>query len=73
MPFDVAQLIVLLNNLSHQKTLESGPVWGWEAAAQLQLGVRAPLPALLPGLIQNGQKEILEPSLFKPPFHFHRP
>lgn len=28
MPFDVAQLIVVLTNLSHQKTLESGPVWG---------------------------------------------
>ena len=28
MPFDVTQLIVVLTNLSHQKTLESDPVQG---------------------------------------------
>lgn len=43
MPFDVTQLIVVLTNLSHQKTLESGPVWGLGNAAQLQLGTGAPL------------------------------
>lgn len=43
MPFDVTQLIVALTNLSHQKTLESGPVWGLGPTALLQQGVGTPL------------------------------
>ena len=35
MPFDVTQLIVVLTNLSHQKTLESGPVRGLGTTVQL--------------------------------------
>lgn len=71
MPFDVTQLIVVLTNLSHQKTLESGPVWGWGTTAQLQRGDGAPTPCPLPGLVQNAQNEISKSSLFYPPFHFH--
>lgn len=51
MPFDVTQLIVVLTNLSHQKTLESGPVcvcvWWGEALLSFSWGSGLPLPAPL--------------------------
>lgn len=71
MPFDVTQLMVVLTNLSHQKTLESGPVQGL-------LGTTVPLTGswgsffcpLKSGLIQNDQNKISEPSVYNPPtFH----
>lgn len=49
MPFDVTQLIVVLTNLSHQKTLESGPVWGWGPLLSFswEMVLRLPAPYLV--------------------------
>lgn len=70
MPFDVTQLIVVLTNLSHQKTLESGRGWGWGNHCSASVG--SPGSPFLPPylvLFKTAGKEISESSLFNPPSH----